>query len=95
LVTDVNGYVGTHHSNNQKPLTGNYDVDLVGSREKIKYFNNDTEVRRSQNTQPFLLQTYVRNTGEVMNDLSFPIYINGSHWGAFITGIKPESLLED
>ncbi len=95
LVTDINGYVGTHHSNNQKPLTGNYDVDLVGSREKIKYFTSEAEIRRSQNTQPFLLQTYVRNTGEVMNDLSFPIYINGSHWGAFITGIKPETLLED
>jgi methyl-accepting chemotaxis protein len=95
LVTDVHGYVGTHHSSNQKPLTGNYDVDLVNSREKIKYFSTDAEIRRSQNTQPFLLQTYSRNTGEVINDLSFPIYINGAHWGAFITGLKPEALLED
>jgi len=44
---------------------------------------------------PFLLQSYVRNTGEVMTDLSLPIYINGAHFGAFITGIKPEALLED
>jgi len=95
LLTDVNGYVGTHHSSNQKPLTGNYDIDLVNSREKIKYFNNDTEIRRSKNTQPFLLQTYSRNTGELISDLSLPIYINGTHWGAFITGIKPEALLEE
>jgi len=95
LLTDVNGYVGTHHRANQKPLTGNYDIDLVNSREKIIYFNNETEVRRSKNTMPFLLQTYSRNTGELMTDLSLPIYVNGSHWGAFITGIKPEALMKD
>jgi len=94
LLTDVNGYVGTHHSSNQKPLTGNYEVDLVNSREKIKYFNNDTEINRSRNTMPFLLQTYSRNTGELISDLSLPIYVKGTHWGAFITGIKPEVLLE-
>jgi methyl-accepting chemotaxis protein len=95
LLTDINGYVGTHHSSNQKPLTGNYDIDLVNSREKIKYVNNDTEIRRSKNTMPFLLQTYARNTGELMTDLSLPIYVNNTHWGAFITGIKPEALLEE
>ena len=95
LLTDVNGYVGTHHRANQKPLTGNYDIDLVNSREKIIYFSNETEIRRSKNTMPFLLQTYSRNTGELMTDLSLPIYVNGSHWGAFITGIKPEALMKE
>lgn len=95
LLTDINGYVGTHHRSNQKPLTGNYDIDLVNSREKIIYFNNETEIRRSKNTMPFLLQTYSRNTGELMTDLSLPIYVNGSHWGAFITGIKPEALMKE
>ncbi len=95
LLTDVNGYVGTHHRTNQKPLTGNYDIDLVNSREKLIYFSNETEIRRSKNTMPFLLQTYSRNTGELMTDLSLPIYVNGSHWGAFITGIKPEALMKE
>ena len=94
LLVDVNGYLSTHHSSNQKPLTGNYDIDLVNSREKIKYWNNDTEIRRAQNTMPFLLQTYMRNTGEIMTDLAIPLYVNGMHWGNFITGIKPEMLLE-
>jgi methyl-accepting chemotaxis protein len=95
LLIDVNGYAGTHHSSNQKPLTGNYEIDLVNSREKVKYFNNDTEIRRAKNTMPFLLQTYSRNTGELISDLSLPVYVNGAHWGAFITGIKPEALLEE
>ncbi|HEY4743668.1 MAG TPA: HAMP domain-containing methyl-accepting chemotaxis protein [Desulfuromonadaceae bacterium] len=92
LVVDVNGYVSTHHSKNQRPLTGKYDVDLVNSREKRIYVGSDLEIRRAKNTMPFLLQTYMRDTGEILNDLSHPIHIDGRHWGAFIIGIRPESL---
>jgi len=95
VCVDVNGYIGTHHSWNQKPLTGDYQVDFVGSREKRLYAGNDTEVKRSKNTAPLLLQTYLRDTGEVVNDLALPIYIDGSHWGNFIMGFKPEVLLAD
>ncbi len=92
LVVDVNGYLSTHHSKNQRPLTGNYETDLVNSREKRIYAANDLEVRRARNTMSFLLQTYMRDTGEILNDLSHPIHIDGKHWGAFIMGIRPESL---
>ncbi len=95
LLTDLNGYIGTHHCSSQKPLTGNYETDLVGSREKRIFFSTNAEIRRSKNTMPFLLQTYTRDTGELVSDLSLPIYVNGSHWGAFITGIKPEILMAD
>jgi methyl-accepting chemotaxis protein len=94
LVVDVNGYLSTHHSKNQRPLTGKYDVDLVNSREKRIYAANDLEIRRAKNTLPFLFQTYMRDTGEILNDLSHPIHIDGRHWGAFIIGIKPESLTQ-
>jgi len=94
LVVDVNGYLSTHHSKNQRPLTGNYEADLVNSREKRIYASNDLEMRRSKNTMPFLLQTYMRDTGEILNDLSHPIHIDGKHWGAFIMGIRPESLAQ-
>ncbi|BCS52620.1 methyl-accepting chemotaxis protein [Geobacter sp. SVR] len=92
LVVDVNGYVSTHHSKNQKPLTGNYETDLLNSREKRVYASNTLEIRRAKNVTPFLLQTYARDTGEILNDLSHPIFINGRHWGAFIIGIRPEML---
>jgi len=92
LVVDNNGYLSTHHSKNQKPLTGNYEVDLMGSREKRKYASNPLEIRRAKNTTPFLLQTYIRDTGEILVDLSHPLYIDGRHWGAFIVGLKPEQL---
>jgi methyl-accepting chemotaxis protein len=37
----------------------------------------------------------MRDTGEILNDLSMPICINGRHWGAFIVGLNPEELLSD
>ena len=92
LALDTNGYISTHHSKNQKPLTGNYEVDLVNSREKRHYASSPMEIRRAKNTTPFLLQTYSRDTGEILNDLTQPIIVNGRHWGAFIMGIKPELL---
>ena len=95
VCVDVNGYIGTHHSRNQKPLTGNPEVDAVNSREKRIYAANETEIKRAKNTSPLLLQTYIRDTGEILNDLALPIHVNGSHWGNLIVGLKPESLQQD
>jgi methyl-accepting chemotaxis protein len=73
-------------------MSGNYDVDLVNSRHQRIFAASTMEIRRAKNTTPFLLQTYIRDTGEILNDLSHPITINGKHWGAFIMGLKPEML---
>ena len=90
LPVDKNGYLPTHHAQVAKPLTGNYEKDLLQSRDKRIYFSNQTEVRRATSTTPMLLQTYMRDTGEVINDLSMPIQVDGRHWGAFILGLNPE-----
>ncbi len=92
---DKNGYLPAHHSHLSKPMTGDFETDNLSSRHQKIYNTNRAEVRRAANTEPFLLQTYVRDTGEVLNDLSFPIYVNGQHWGAMIVGFKPEQLLEE
>ncbi|HYD61036.1 MAG TPA: methyl-accepting chemotaxis protein [Noviherbaspirillum sp.] len=84
---DNNGYFPTHNRKFSKPLTGNYDVDLVNNRTK-RIFNDRTGARCGSNTKPFLLQTYKRDTGEVMHDLSAPIYVNGKHWGGFRVGYR-------
>jgi methyl-accepting chemotaxis protein len=54
----------------------------------------ETEKRRSRNTEPFLFQTYMRDTGEILNDLSLPILIEGRHWGAMVNGFNPERFLQ-
>lgn len=84
---DVNGYFPTHNRKFSKPMTGDYDVDLANSRTK-RIFDDRTGSRCGKNTESFLLQTYKRDTGEVMHDLSAPIYVKGRHWGGFRIGYK-------
>lgn len=84
---DNNGYFPTHNKKFSQPLTGNYDTDFVNNRTK-RIFSDRTGSRCGSNTKPFLLQTYKRDTGEVMHDLSAPIYVEGKHWGGFRIGYK-------
>jgi methyl-accepting chemotaxis protein len=86
---DRKGYFPTHNKKYSKPMTGNYDQDLANSRTK-RIFNDYTGARCGSNTQSFLLQTYKRDTGEVMHDLSAPIYVNGKHWGGFRIGYQAQ-----
>lgn len=84
---DLNGYFPTHNKKFSQPLTGNYDTDLANNRSK-RIFDDKTGSRCGSNTSSFLLQTYKRDTGEIMHDLSAPIYVNGKHWGGFRIGYK-------
>ena len=84
------GYVPTHNRDFAHAPTGEPKVDLVKSRSK-RLFNDRTGARCGSHTQNMLLQTYRRDTGEVMHDLSVPIYVNGKHWGGFRLGYKPDN----
>jgi methyl-accepting chemotaxis protein len=84
---DDKGYFPTHNRKFSQPLTGNYDVDLANNRTK-RIFSDRTGSRCGANTEPFLLQTYKRDTGEVMHDLSVPIYVGQRHWGGFRIGYR-------
>jgi methyl-accepting chemotaxis protein len=84
---DNNGYFPTHNRKFSQPLTGDYDVDIIHNRTK-RIFSDRTGKRCGSNTRPFLLQTYKRDTGEVMHDLSAPIYVDGKHWGGFRIGYR-------
>lgn len=84
---DNNGYFPTHNKKFSQPLTGDYATDLVNNRTK-RIFTDRTGKRCGANTKPYLLQTYKRDTGEVMHDLSAPIFVNGKHWGGFRIGYR-------
>ncbi|BAI80275.1 methyl-accepting chemotaxis protein [Deferribacter desulfuricans SSM1] len=88
LCVDKNGYAPTHNSKYSKPLTGNYEQDLISSRDK-RIFNDLTGIAAARNQEKFLLQTYMRDTGEIICDLSMPIFIDGKHWGAIRVGFDP------
>ena len=94
LCVDVNGYAGTHNKCFSQPLIGDYETDLLHSRDK-RIFDDTTGIRSARNTNPFLLQTYARDTGEVLSDLSLPIFIDDKHWGAVRLGFNPNVLRQE
>ena len=82
---DANGYFPTHNRKFSQDLTNDYENDLANNRTK-RMFQDRTGIKCARNQRKFLLQTYQRDTGEIMHDLSVPIRIRGKHWGGFRVG---------
>ncbi|MDD3342634.1 MAG: methyl-accepting chemotaxis protein [Sulfurospirillaceae bacterium] len=80
------GYIPTHCS--RAPLTGDYEKDLFGNRTKRIF--TDRGVRGANHEKRVLLQTYRREDGIIMHDISMPIYVKGRHWGGYRIGYKPK-----
>ncbi len=84
------GYVPTHNLAFSQPLTGDLQADMAHSRSK-RIFTDRTGIRCGSHQQPLLMQTYTRDTGELMHDLSVPILVHGRHWGGLRLGYRPEA----
>jgi methyl-accepting chemotaxis protein len=84
---DRNGYFPTHNKKFSAALTGDNKIDMIHSRSK-RIFNDPVGKRCGAHKLPFLLQTYRRDTGEVMHDVSSPIFVGGKQWGGFRIGYK-------
>ncbi len=95
IAVDKKGYAPAHHAKVSQPVTGDLSVDLLKSRHRRFFQGNRQERRRCSHENTFLLQTYIRDTGEILNDLSIPLYVNGKHWGALIMGFEPKCLLDE
>jgi len=93
LMIDLRGYGAIHNLKYSKPLTGNYDTDLVGNRTR-RIWDDPTGQRAAKNTQPLLLQTYARDTGEVLSEINLPIMVDGRHWGGLRVGCESSVLLD-
>lgn len=91
ICVDRNGFAPTHNSRYAQPLTGDPRTDLTHSRDK-RLFNDPTGLRAARNDKSLLLQTYMRDTGEVLCDLSMPITLNGKPWGSIRLGFDPAIL---
>ncbi|MBW4057098.1 MAG: methyl-accepting chemotaxis protein [Proteobacteria bacterium] len=85
ICIDNNGYCPCHNLRFSKPLTGNPDIDKNNNRTK-RIFDDHTGIRCARNTEGYLLQTYRRDTGEILNDMSKPLVINNRHWGGIRIG---------
>ena len=86
---DRNGYVPTHNRRFSQALTGDEKVDFVNNRTK-RIFSDPVGKRCGSHNLPFLIQTYRRDTGEIMHDISAPVFVNGRQWGGFRIGYRTE-----
>lgn len=86
---DRKGYFPTHNRRFSQPLTGDPKKDLAGNRTK-RVFDDPVGRRCGDHALPFLIQTYRRDTGEIMHDISAPIMVNGRHWGGFRIGYRTD-----
>lgn len=91
LAVDEKGYAPAHNKVFSQPPTGNPAQDLLRSRHK-RIFDDPVGQKLAANQKPFLFQTYLRDTGEVINDMSMPIFIGGRHWGAVRVGFDSSRL---
>lgn len=89
LGQDRNGYIPTHNTRYQKPLTGDAQIDLVGNRSK-RIFDDPVGLAAGKNQERTLVQVYNRDTGETMWDVSAPILVKGKHWGGFRLAVSME-----
>jgi methyl-accepting chemotaxis protein len=89
IATTIAGYVPTHNSAFCARPNGNLQHDTQYCRTK-RLFNDRTGARCGSHEKTLLLQTYKRDTGEIMHDLSVPIRVRGRHWGGIRLGYKPE-----
>lgn len=90
---DMNCYMPVHNRRFSAEPNGDPQHDLAFSRHK-RIYDDPTCRRAIGNTGHALLQTYVRDTGEVLCDLSLPIRVKGRQWGVFRAGFTP-ALLQD
>ena len=89
VLVDHNGYLPVHNSRYSLPLTGDVEKDKVGNRTK-RIFDDPVGLAAAKYTgadnNKILRQVYPRDTGEMMWDISAPVYVNGKHWGGFRIG---------
>ncbi len=85
---DENGYLPTHNTIFQRPLTGVPEQDLAGNRTKRIFDDQGAGLPAAKNTEPFLVTDYRRDTGERLWDVSSPIFVKGKHWGGFRIGVS-------
>lgn len=89
---NTDGYISAHNLKFSKPLTGDPAVDLVGNRT-CRIFNNPGELRAARNTNPILVRTYIRDTGELLCDIAMPMVVGGTLWGNLRCGIAADNLI--
>jgi methyl-accepting chemotaxis protein len=94
VAVNTDSYLSAHNHKFSQPLTGDYAADLVNNRTNRK-FEGANELRSAKNSQPLLVQTFMRDTGEILCDIALPILLGGRHWGNVRVGVPADYLMAD
>ncbi|KPY86494.1 Methyl-accepting chemotaxis protein [Pseudomonas syringae pv. tagetis] len=92
FIVDNKGYCPVNNSWVSLKPTGDRAVDLPVCRNK-RMFSDPIGLRAAGNKQRFLLQTYLRDTGEIMTEIDVPFFFDGRHWGNLRMGFDAALLL--
>lgn len=95
VLVDKNGYLPVHNSKYSLPLTGDIEKDKLDNRTK-RIFDDPVGLAAGKydgsDNNKILRQVYKRDTGEMMWDISAPVYVNGKHWGGFRIGYSMKKI---
>lgn len=86
LLVDKSGYCPTHNTRYSRQPTGDLDHDTRYVRHK-RIFDDPVCQAAIMNNSGVLCQTYTRDTGEIVTDLSIPLNIGNTRWGAVRIGV--------
>lgn len=93
VAVNTDGYLSAHNLEYSRPLSGDPEVDLLANRSCRK-FDTPAELRAASNLRPLLLQTYLRDTGEVLCDVVLPLRLSGRLWGNVRVALPVSALME-
>ncbi|MFA7475947.1 MAG: chemotaxis protein, partial [Castellaniella sp.] len=86
ILVDMNGHAPTHNRRYSRPPTGDVAHDTLHVRDK-RLFDDQISQGAIGNRGGVLCQTYMRDTGEIITDVSVPLDLDGARWGAVRIGL--------
>lgn len=86
ILIDVNGYAPTHNARYARRPTGDVAHDTLNVRDK-RLFDDRISKNAIANKGSIMCQTYMRDTGEIITDVSIPVDLDGARWGAVRMGL--------
>lgn len=88
---DEQGYMPTHNTEFSKSPSGDPSVDIRSCRDK-RIMKDRYGQRAALYGGQLLLQTFVRDNGELTAEIGLPLKVQGRRWGALRIGIPPNRL---
>lgn len=87
----ADGYMPTHNTEFAQAPSGDPAVDVKACRDK-RIMRDRYGQRAATYSGRLLLQTFVRDNGDLTAEIALPIFVRGRHWGAVRFGIAPQRL---